>query len=201
MPLNPVGSPISKAVQLATNKIEAGLARATGFGNKEKGRENLRSALIQALTNVESLDHPLELHLVTTLSLTEIDFLFTRVKARLGRLASLKPVNILSPLPQHRRAAETVSGSTVFSRQFFSDELDLESLLRSALLCQPGPEPHLSLHLSETERLSLDLQLRAVLLQPPAPSGSKGKKQKPASTFGPEDLTVEGTVATAGLSC
>ena len=159
------------------------------------------SGLIKALANLEGLDHPLELHLITTLSLSVLDVLLTRAKARvglLGRVTSLRPVNILSPLPEQRRPAETVCGDTVFNRKFFSDDLDLEDQLRSALLCQAGPEPHLTLHLSEDLRLSLDLQLRGVV---PAPPVTKKKKPKPASTFGPEELVAEGTVITTGLSC
>ena len=197
LPLNPVGNSITKAVQMAASKIETGLVKATAFGDKEKGRENLKSGLVQALANIEGLGHPLELHLVTTLSISEIDILLTRAKARVGRVTSLKPVNIISPLPEHHRPAETVLVSNVFTRKFFSDELDLEALLRSALLCQPGDLPHLTLYFSEDERLSLDLQLRCVVRAPPRPKTRKHKPQ--VSTFGPRDLDVEGTVSTSGL--
>ena len=195
LPLNPVGNSMTKAVQIATSKIEAGLVKATAFGDKEKGRENLKSALVLALANLEGLDHPLELHLVTSLSISEVDILLTRAKARVGRATSLRPVNIISPLPQHRRAAETVLVSNLFSRKFFSDELDLAAQLRTTLLCQPGDLAHLTIHFSDTESLQLDLQLRCVLQARPRP---KTRKPKPASTFGPRDLDVEGTVVTSG---
>ena len=196
LPLNPVGNSITKAVQMAASKIEGGLVKSTAFGDKEKGRENLKSALVQALANLQGLDHPLELHLVTTLSISEVDILLTRAKARVGRVTRLKPVNIISPLPEHHRPAETVLVSNVFTRKFFSDELDLEALLRSSLLCQPGDLPHLTLHFSDTERLSLDLQLRCVVRARPRPKTRKRKPQ--VSTFGPQDLDVEGTVLTSG---
>ena len=200
LPLSPVGGAITRAVQLGTGKIEAGLLRATAFGDKEKGQETLQTGLLKALANIEDLEHPLELHLITNLSVSLIDLIFTRLKARLGRLPSLRPVNILTPKPQQRRPEETVSGSTAFTRKFFTDELDLEARLRAALLCQPGASPHLTLHLSQTERISLDLQLRSVVPAPPLP-GNKKKKEKATSTFGPEDLAVEATVVTSGLYC
>ena len=200
LPLSPVGGAITRAVQLGTGKMEAGLLRATAFGDKEKGQENLQSGLMKALANIEDLEHPLELHLITNLSVSVIDLLFTRLKARLGRLPSLRPVNLLSPQPQQRRPAEPVSGSTLFNRKFFTDELDLDARLRAALLCQPGAEPHLILHLSQTDRISLDLQLRSVVPAAPLPVNKK-KKQKEPSTFGPEDLAVEATVTTSGLYC
>ena len=196
LPLNPVGNSIAKAVQMAVSKIETGLLKATAFGDKEKGRENLKSGLVQALANMEGLGHPLELHLVTSLAISQIDVLLTRAKARLGRLASLKAVNVISPLPEHRQAAETLLGSNVFTRKFFTDELDLAAQLRSALRCQPGGLPHLSLHFTDTERLDLDLQLRSVLRAPPRPKTRKPRPQ--VSTFGPRDLDVEGTVDTSG---
>ena len=60
---------------------------------------------------------------------------------------------------------EEQSSSSLVSRKMFSDQEDLQSHLRSALLCQPGDYPAIKLEVTDEETgdiLALDLQPRSV---------------------------------------
>ena len=114
MPLGPVQSSSVKVVQVAINRLEAAFTKATPFVDKDRGRQNVKSALQVALGYLKGLHEKLEIHLITALSLTEIDVLLSRAKTNVVNLAGLKSVNIISPLTERpAEEGEEERGSTV----------------------------------------------------------------------------------------
>lgn len=114
MPLGPVQSSSVKVVQIAINRLEAAFTKATPFVDKDRGRQNVKSALQLALGHLKGLHEKLEIHLITALSLAEIDVLLSRAKTNVVNVAGLKSVNIISPLTERpAEEGEEESGSTV----------------------------------------------------------------------------------------
>ena len=166
VPVSPVSSSLARNVATASKKIETFLDKANNFGDKETARKGLRSALVLILGYVEGLDDPLEIHLISSLSVTEVDVLLSAAKASFKNNVPLKSVNLISPESAVMNSEEdSENRSALFLRKSFSDELELESHLRSALVRQPGDDPHVKLELGEgpeREVLSLDLHQRSV---------------------------------------
>ena len=165
----------------------------------EKGRENLKSALKMALESMDGLEGSLELHIVTALTQNELDVLLSGAKASMKNVVGLKSVNIISPLTD--QAEEERGSSSLMCRKIFSDEQDLQSHLRSALLCQPGDYPVIKLEVTDEDTgdiLSLDLQPRSVHTE------EEGELRelvvrRGRGAAGPRQLRVESSVTTAGL--
>ena len=100
IPLGPVQSSSVKAVPVAINRLEAALIKATPFVDRDQGRQNVKSALQLALGYLKGLTEQLEIHLITALSVAEVDVLLHRAKANVVNAAGLKSVNIISPLAE-----------------------------------------------------------------------------------------------------
>ena len=155
-----LSSNVLKAATSASKKVETALNKAKPF--TEKCRTNLKAALEVALGSLDGLEGRLELHIITTLSLKEMEGLLSGAKSDVKNVGALHCVNIISPRPDQ---TEDQSDSTVLTSKIFSDELELESHLRSALLCQPGEYPTIKLEVCDEETgyiLSLDLQPSSV---------------------------------------
>ena len=97
VPVSPVSSSLARNVATASKKIETFLDKANNFGDKETARKGLRSALVLILGYVEGLDDPLEIHLISSLSVTEVDVLLSAAKASFKNNVPLKCVNLISP--------------------------------------------------------------------------------------------------------
>ena len=139
VPVAPLTRNMMKSVVTAARKIEVDLDRATAHEEGDKGRYNLKSALVLALGCKEGLEESLEVHLLTSLSVTEIDVLLSGAKSSFKSEPALKSVNLISPsLEAGDGEADSELRAALLCRKFFSDELELVSHLRAALLCQPG---------------------------------------------------------------
>ena len=133
---------VLKAVNSGLKKVETALGKAKALTEKE--RENFKSALEMALESLDGVEGCLELHIITALKLKEIEVLLSGAKAGVKNAAALKCVNIISPLTDQTEVGPGASTTGILSKIFF-DEQELESLLRSALLCQPGDYPAIKL--------------------------------------------------------
>ena len=188
-----VSSNVLKAATSASKKVETALNKAKTF--TEKGRENLKSALEVALGSLEGLEGRLELHIVTALSLTEMEGLLSGAKAAVKNVVALKCVNIISPRTD--QTEEGQSGSTVMFSKMFSNDQELESHLKSALLCQPGDYPAIKVEVCDEDTgdiLSLDLQPRSVHTEEEVEEVEVSDLVK-----GPQQLKADTTVSMTGL--
>ena len=139
VPVAPLTRNMMKSVVTAARKIDVELDRALVQGDGDKGRHNLKSALVLALGCKEGLEESLEVHLLTSLSVTEIDVLLSGAKSSFKNDLALKSVNLISPSPEAGDSeADSELRSALLCRKFFSDELELVGHFRAALLCQPG---------------------------------------------------------------
>ena len=176
--------------------MEVDLENTNAFGDKDKARRDLKSALVLALGYVEGLDDRLEIHLLSALSVTEVDILLVGAKAAFKNDVPLKAVNLISPRTDIEDLQDV---SALFCVKSFSHGLELESHLRSALVCQPGDNPDVTLELgegSERETLSLDLHPRSVTT-----ADVKAKKQIKVTETESETeyVTAASRVETAGV--
>ena len=146
---------------------------------------------------MDGLDGLLELHIITALTLTELDALLNGAKTSVKNVAALKCVNIISPLTEQSQEQQNSSGMLV--RKTFSDQEDLQSHLRSSLLCQPGDYPAIKVEVTDEETgeiLSLDLQPRSVQ------EGEGEVSQLLVSrAAGPQQLRAESSVRTETGLC
>ena len=191
-----LSSNVLKAATSASKKIETALSKAKVLTEKsrEKCRENLKSALEVALESLEDLEGSLELHVITGLSLTEMETLLSGAKADVKNVVALKCVNILSP--RSDQAQEGEGGSTEMISKVFSDSSQLETHLRSALLCQPGDYPAIKVEVCDEDSgdvLSLDLQPTSVHTEEEEEEESELMREA-----GPHQLQADTTVRTAG---
>ena len=150
-----------------------------------------------ALESLDGLDGLLELHIITALNLTELDVLLNEAKTSVKNVSALKCVNIISPLTE--LSEEQPSSSSVLVRKTFSDQEELQSHLRSSLLCQPGDYPAIKVEVTDEETgeiLSLDLQPRSVQ------EGEGEVSQLLVSrAAGPQQLRAESSVVTETGLC
>ena len=166
----------------------------------DKVPENFKSALELALESLDGLQGCLELHIITALKLKEIEVLLSGAKAGVKNAAALKCANIISPLTDQTEVGPGASTTGILSK-IFSDEQELESLLRSALLCQPGDYPAIKLEVCDGKTrdiLSLDLQPRSVITEDEEEEEWELLRRPPGGA-GPHQVRGERTVNTAGL--
>lgn len=189
---------VLKAANAGPKKVDIALGKAKGF--RGNGQENFKSALEMALESLDGLEGCLELHIITALALKELEVLLSGAKVGLKNAAALKRVNILTPLTDNTE--ERQSDSSGMFTKMFSDEGELQSLLRSSLLCQPGDYPAIKLEVRDGDTgdiLSLDLQPRSVHTVDDDEEEECELMMRPAGGAGPHQLKSESTVNTSSL--